>query len=81
MATPFKINKELLNHLVDFNHIYKLLIDPDFQHEFANISRNKHQEKEYQRFLSKKLLEEYIIKIAQTFFSVPEIFFPIRSER
>lgn len=81
MATPFKINKELLNHLVDFNHIYKLLIDPDFQHEFANISRNKHQEKEYQRFLSKKLLEEYIIKIAQTFSSVPEIFFPIRLDQ
>lgn len=78
METSFKVNKELLNYLLRYNHIHKLLIDPDFEHKLLNVKRNKAQEKEYQQFLSKKLLEEYIIKIAQTYSNVPEIFFPIK---
>jgi DNA-directed RNA polymerase, mitochondrial len=78
METPFKVNKELLNYLIEYNHIHKLLINPDYKHEFSDIKRNKSQEIEYQKFISKKLLEEYIIKIAQTYSNVPEIFFPIK---
>jgi len=48
------------------------------EHEFANIKRNKYQEKEYQQFISMRILEEYIIKIAKTYSNVPEIYFPIK---
>jgi hypothetical protein len=78
METPFKINKELLNYLLNHNDKHKLLIDNDYKHELSNIKRNKYQEREYQQFISKKLLEEYIIKIAKTYSYVPEIYFPIK---
>lgn len=78
MSTPYKINKELLDYIVNFNHIHKLLIEPDFQHELSTVNRDKHQEREYQRFLSHKLLQEYTIKIAQTFSDIPNIYFPIK---
>src|SRR6185503_252467 len=82
MGTAYKVNKELLDYLTNFNHIHKLLIEPDHQHEYANIAkRDKYQEKEYQSYLSKKLLQEYIIKIAQTYSNVPEIYFPIRLDQ
>ena len=63
-----------MNH----NDKHKLLIDNDYKHELSNIKRNKYQEREYQQFISKKLLEEYIIKIAKTYSYVPEIYFPIK---
>jgi DNA-directed RNA polymerase len=78
MQTPFKVNKDLLNYLIENNHIHKLLIIPDSKHEFSDIKRNKYQEKEYLKFVSNKILEEYVIKIAQVYSNVPEIFFPIK---
>lgn len=81
MSTPYKLNKELLDYIVNYNHIHKLLIEPDYQHELSNIDRNKYQEKEYQKFLSLKLLQEYTLKIAQTFCDVPNIYFPIRLDQ
>lgn len=76
MKIPFKINVNLLNYLVNNNHIHKLLID--YEHEFTNIKRNKIQEREYQQFLSKKSLQQYIILIAQIFSSIPELYFPLK---
>jgi len=82
MSTAYKINKDLLDYLVNNNEFHKLLIDTNFQHKYGNLEkRTKYQEKEYQRFLSKKLLEEYIIKIASTFSNVPEIYFPLRLDQ
>lgn len=81
METPFKINKDLLMYLREYNNKHKLLIDPKFKQEAAlrgAVKRNKYQEKEYQQLLSKNLLEEYIINIANTYSNVPEIYFPIK---
>ena len=78
METPFKVNKDLLNYLLNYNHIHKLLINPEYVHKFADIKRNKYQEKEYQKFMSEKILQEYIIKIAYTYSNMPEIYFPIK---
>jgi len=71
METPFKVNKDLLNYLIEYNHIHKLLINPEHIHEFSDIKRNKIQESEYKNFISKKILEEYVIKIAQTYSNIP----------
>jgi len=81
MKTPFKVNKDLLNYLLKYNTKHKLLISSYYNHEFADIKRNKSQEKEYQRFLSKKMLEKYIILIAHIYSNVPEIYFPLRLDQ
>jgi hypothetical protein len=78
MKTPFKINKDLLNYLLENNHIHKLLINSDHKHEYAVIKRNKAQEKKYQQFLSKKMLERYVLLIAQVYSNIPEIYFPLK---
>lgn len=64
--------------MIKYNHIHKLLIDPNYKHGLSDVKRNKYEEKEYQKFISKKLLEENIIKIAQTYSNVPEIYFPLK---
>jgi DNA-directed RNA polymerase len=81
MSVPYRVNKELLNYLIKFNHIHKLLFNSEYLHELASIDRDKYQEREYQKLLSIKLLEEYIIKIASTFASLPEIYFPIKMDQ
>ena len=79
MNTPFKVNKELLNYLVEKNHIHNLLIDPEYNHELAGKEkRTKYEEKEFQRFLSKRMLEQNILIIADVYSNVPEFYFPIK---
>jgi hypothetical protein len=79
MATPFKINKYLLEFLLNQNNIHNLLIEKDSVHKFENIiKRTPSQEKEYQEYLSKKILQEYIIEIAKAYSNVPQIYFPIK---
>lgn len=76
MKTAFKINEDLLDYLIRYNHVHKLLIDGD--PPFSDVTkRNKYQDKKYQQFMSDKMLQEYIIRIASTFRKVPEIYFPI----
>ena len=77
MSTPFKVNRRLLDYLIENNHVHKLLMISIEDHSLSNIERNKYQEKEYQKFLSEKLLEDYIIKIAKIYSNIPEIYFPV----
>lgn len=81
MATPFKINKDLLNYLLKYNHLHRLLISSDYIHPLANIKRNKRQEREYQQFLSKVMLEKHILLIANIFSNVPETYIPLRLDQ
>ena len=78
MKTPFKVNKDLLNYLLKNNHIHNLLINSDYKHEYSDIKRNKIQEKKYQKFLSQKMLEKYILLIADIYSNIPEIYFPLK---
>jgi len=78
-STPFKVNKDLLDYLLRHNSEHQLLISPDYVHKYEKVkSRTKSQEKEYQSFLSKKLLQEFVINIAQTYSNVSEIYFPVK---
>lgn len=81
MRTPFKVNKDLLNYLLEYNYKHKLLISSDQKHKLENIKRTKIQEKEYQQFLSKKILERYILLIAHIFSKSPEIYFPLKLDQ
>ena len=78
-STPFKVNKDLLEYLLINNSEHKLLISPDYVHMYENVKkRTKSQEKEYQSFLSKKILQEFVINIAQTYSNLSEIYFPVK---
>ena len=78
-STPFKVNKDLLDYLLRYNSEHQLLISPDYVHEYEIVKlRTKSQEKEYQSFLSKKVLQEFVINIAQTYSNVSEIYFPVK---
>ena len=78
-STPFKVNKDLLDYLLRYNSEHQLLTSPDFVHKYEMVkSRTKSQEKEYQSFLSKKILQEFVINIAQTYSNVSEIYFPVK---
>lgn len=81
MRTPFKVNKDLLNYLLKNNHKHKLLISSYYKHEFADIKRNRRQEREYKEFLSNKSLEKYILLIAHIYSNVPEIYFPLKLDQ
>lgn len=79
METPFKINKELLDYLIEYNKDHNLLIDPYYEHDLYKVkSRTKYQNIELQKFTSEKLLQESIIKIASVYSKVPEIYFPLK---
>jgi DNA-directed RNA polymerase len=81
MNTAFKINTTLLYYLVDHNDKHHLLDITDSE-KFSNIENPqnlKGSEKEaYQKYLSKKQLQDYVIYIAYTYRLAPEIFFPLR---
>jgi hypothetical protein len=82
MKTAFKINKNLLEYLIEYNHEHNLLT---FEGDdlYKNIDENSMDPKEkklYQQYLSRKLLHSYVIKIATAYKNVPEIFFPMRMD-
>lgn len=78
MSTSFKVNKDLLIYLLENNHRHKLLKDPNFVHKYANIKRNRQEDKEYKGYLSERMLEQQILLIADVYSRVPEFYFPIK---
>lgn len=78
MKTAFKINNDLLNYLLDYNHIYKLLIYVDYEHELENIQSNKFKEIKYQKYKPLKSLQQYILLLYQLYKDIPEIHFPFK---
>lgn len=73
MSIPFKINTELLKFLME----NKDLLIPN-EHPLMNkAKRTRREESIYQSYLSEKILQDYIIKIADTFASAPELYFPL----
>lgn len=74
MKVPFKINTDLLDFLVD-NH--KLLLLDDYHPLIDKVNRSKREESEFQSYTSKKILENYVLLIANTYRDVPSIYFPL----
>ena len=81
-CTPFKINVDLLNYILDNNHKHNLLLDPDVKHVYQDlIDKTKHQKSVYAAHKSKLILQETIIGIAQFFSRFNEIYFPVRLDQ
>ena len=74
MKIPFKINTDSLDFILD-NH--KLLLK-DANHPLMDKKdRSKREEKELQSYTSEKILEEYILMIANIYRNAPSIYFPL----
>lgn len=77
MSVSFKVNTDLLRYLLLTSDKY--LINEDYVHPTTLIDKpTKGQKKEYTQFLSQKLLEKYIINLAKTYSTVPEIYYPLK---
>lgn len=74
MKVPFKINTDALDFIVD-NH--KLFLKDDYHPLIDKPNRSKREEKEFQSYTSEKILEDYIIMIANTYRNAPSIYFPL----
>lgn len=80
-STPFKINTTLLNYLLNDNK-HNLLIDRYKKHKFEDIEkRTKYQQSVYTSHVSKLILQETILGIAQFYSKFPEIYFPVRLDQ
>lgn len=84
MKTAFKINKNLLTYLIKFNREHNLLVlEGDNIYKNINIIDMESKEKKlYQQYFllrstHKKLLHDYIIRIAITYRNIPEIFYEV----
>lgn len=81
MKVAFKINRDLLDYLTEYNDIHQLLILEGTEKytnnkDLANLKGV--QKREFQKYLSLKQDLEYILSIALLYKNVPEIFFPLR---
>jgi hypothetical protein len=74
MKVPFKINTDLLDFILDNQ---KLLLLDDYHPLIDKVNRSKREEREYQSYVSQKILEDYVLLIAITFRDAPSIYFPL----
>lgn len=74
MKVPFKINTELLDYILTNPGFISLDSDPPY----SDLNkRTKRQEKDYQRGVSEKILNDFLISIANTYRNVPELYYPV----
>lgn len=79
--TPYKVNKEVLNFIIEYGIQYDIIDDINKKHEYADIKRTKRQDKIYRAHMSKITLEQTILGIAVSYVNVPNIYFPVRSDQ
>ena len=81
-STPFKINTVLLDYIMNNWERHNLLFDPKVKHKFEDIEkRTKYQNGVYNSHISKIILQETILGIAQFFSNFNEIYFPVRLDQ
>ena len=78
-STPYKINNELLDYILNNKH--NLLMDPDEPSIYENIeNKSKHQRAKHSSYISKINLQETILGIAEFFKNFTAIYFPVRMD-
>ena len=81
-ATPFKINKPLLDFINNNWEKYDLLLDPNAKHKYHDLlKRTKYQQSEYASHISKIVLQENILGIAEYYSRFSSIYFPLRLDQ
>ena len=79
-ATPFKINKELLDYITSEGRY--LLLDKTVPHKYDGVEKlDKRQKGILQSYNSKVTLQEMILEIASFYSRFNEIYFPIRLDQ
>jgi|SRR5215469_7193947 len=78
-SVGFKINKDVLNFIDKYGIKYNLIIDKNYQEPLlAKTKLNKKDRVNLESFLSKKLLQENILGLANVYSNIPEFFIPVR---
>jgi len=79
-STPFKVNTALLDYLTTDKH--KLLHQINEKHKFEEIdNKSRYQDNVYKAYISKVLLQEAILDIAQFYRKFDAIYFPVRLDQ
>lgn len=74
MSVPFKINTLLFNFLMENNNF----LIPNEHPLMHKKKLTKRETSQYQSYISEKLLQDYILKIAETYLDAPELYFPLK---
>jgi hypothetical protein len=78
-SVGFKINKDVLNFIYTYGIEYNLILDKEYQDPLLTKNRlTKTDKTNLESFLSRKLLQENILGLANVFSNVPEFFIPVR---
>nr|YP_009543520.1 DNA-dependent RNA polymerase [Coniothyrium glycines]AYU74410.1 DNA-dependent RNA polymerase [Coniothyrium glycines] len=81
-ATPFIVNRSVLNFLLEKGSEFNLLINPLDKHKFSEIKkRTKYQDSKLKSHNSKIILQENILGIAEFFSKFSQIYFPVRLDQ
>ena len=78
-STPYKINLQLLDYLSVDKH--KLLLDKNEPSKYEGIKKKtNYQKAKHSGYVSKIVLQETILGIAEFFGKFPQIYFPVRMD-
>lgn len=83
-SVPYKINIEVLNYLYDKGFEQGLLMDTNIEHKYSGIESNKlsiYKKKQLYSYISKRILQENILGIADFFTNFTQIYFPVRLDQ
>lgn len=79
-SIPYRINTDLLDYILTNKH--DLLIDADKPSKYENIeNRTKYQQSKHNSYISKLILQEIILGIADFFRNFSAIYFPVRMDQ
>ena len=79
-SVPFKINKNVLDFIKDYDDLYGLIDLENYEHLVHKPRLNKTEYIQLESFLSKRALYENILGLATAYSNVSEFYLPIRIE-
>lgn len=77
---PYKINTELLDFALN-NNKFNLLLDPNEVHKYQNVKGDKVKESIYKSHVSKILLQETILGVANLYRKFSKFYIPVKLDQ
>jgi DNA-directed RNA polymerase len=79
--TPFKINEEVLDFILNNNSKFNFYIDENKPHKFEDALTNTARKKSYKKHVSQLMHQKTVLEIVNTFKGFSEIYFPVRIDK